>query len=217
MKKLAMLLLALALACSAALADGAWYCPQCGALNDSNYCPNDGTPRPEDFGQNGGYTQYAWQPAMLNQRLATRTGPGTWYDEPGSFFQAGAWITVLSKAYDTSNGIWWLQVEFTSGGAAYRAYTGLKRVDGLNIAAIPEETAIGRCTTPASALTGYYGPGYDYKEIKRKLPANVSCTIYGYAYGPSSDFIQIEMYDSGLGKTRRAWVPDWSVNDLVIW
>ena len=35
------------------------------------------------------YTQYSSVWATSNRRLATRTGPGTEYDEPGSFNQAG--------------------------------------------------------------------------------------------------------------------------------
>jgi len=32
-----------------AAADGRWYCPNCGRLNDDNFCPKDGTPRPSDM------------------------------------------------------------------------------------------------------------------------------------------------------------------------
>ena len=158
------------------------------------------------------YTDYAYVPATLNSRLATRTGPGTGYDEPGSFLDAGYGVAALSKAYDASNGIWWVQVEFSEGGALYRAYTGAKRFDGLDLAALPEEKPIGRCTIGYS-MTGYYGPSYYYQPIGRSVPAGVSCTIWGYAYQDDGDFIQIEFFDSGINQYRRAWVPDWSVDD----
>ena len=47
----------------------------------------------------------AGRQAYLKMKLAARTGPGTWYDEPGSFFindYKSAWVNVLSKAWDTS-------------------------------------------------------------------------------------------------------------------
>ena len=175
-------------------------------------------PAAADYGYYGtdNYTDYAYVFATLNRRLATRTGPGTQYDEPGSFLGAGYSVTVLSKAYDTSNGIWWVQVEFTDGGATYRAYTGVKRFDGLDLSRIPEEKIIGRCTI-RNSMTGYYGPSYYYQPIGRSVPAGVSCDIYGYAYWDDADFIQIEFYDAGIGQYRRAWVPDWSVDDYEMY
>ena len=233
MKKLTALILATLLlaACFPALADGElWYCPVCDTWNTSNYCPNDGTPRESGYNYENGvyvpsveqqpsqnnYTQYASVTGTLNQRLSTRTGPSTKYDEPGTFLRAGDRVTVLSKAWDDVNEIWWLQVEFRSGGEKYRAYTGLKRFSDVNINAIPEEYPLGSCTI-GYEMEGYYGPSYEYKAIARKLPAGVSCTVYGYAYGGASDFIQVEFYDQGLKQMRRAWVPDWSVNNLYMY
>ena len=123
MKKLAALLLAAMLlaACAPVLADGdLWYCPVCDTWNTSNYCPNDGTARASGYNyvngvyvpntapqqstsSSGNYTQYASVTGTLNQRLSTRTGPSTKYDEPGSFLRAGDRVTVLSKAWDDDN------------------------------------------------------------------------------------------------------------------
>ena len=144
MKKIIALLLACLFACQLplALAGTSWYCPQCGRLNDNNFCPVDGTARPADTGSSsypgittstGNYTTYAYITGTLNAKLATRTGPGTQYDEPGTFLSAGSQVTVLSKAYDTRNEIWWIQVEFSVSGSRYRAYTGLKRFTNLNV------------------------------------------------------------------------------------
>ena len=233
MKKLTALILSAMLlaACFPALADGElWYCPVCDTWNTSNYCPNDGTPRESGYNYENGvyvpsveqqpsennYTKYADVTGTLNKRLSTRTGPSTKYDEPGTFLRAGDRVTVLSKAWDDVNEIWWLQVEFRSGGEKYRAYTGLKRFSDVNINSIPEEYPLGSCTI-GYEMEGYYGPSYDYKAIARKLPAGVSCTVYGYAYGGASDFIQVEFYDQGLKQMRRAWVPDWSVNNLYMY
>ncbi|MBP3540746.1 MAG: hypothetical protein J6K72_02855 [Clostridia bacterium] len=45
------------------------------------------------------------------QRLSTRSGPGTWYDDTGSYNQlANVWVEVRSRAWDSYNGIWWVEV-----------------------------------------------------------------------------------------------------------
>ncbi|MBR4360387.1 MAG: hypothetical protein IKP32_07195 [Clostridia bacterium] len=226
MKRLLALALALML-CAAyplALADGSdgWYCPQCGRLNYDNFCPSDGTARPtgnnnsgyNQYNYGGNATQYSYVTGRLNRKLATRTGPSTKYDEPGSFLTAGASVIVHSRSYDSMNEIWWLQVEFTANGEKYWAYTGLKRVDGINLYSILEEKQIGECYISQSTSC-YYGPSYSYKQIRRSIPAGVSCKIYGYVYGSGpndSDFIQVEFYDYNINQLRRAWVPDWTVD-----
>lgn len=221
MKRMLALLAAALLLCQIplALAD-TWYCPQCGRKNDNNYCPVDGTKRPANTQPqqqtSGNYTQYAYVTGKLSMKLATRTGPGTQYDEPGSFLSAGKQVTVLSKAFDNRNDIWWVQVEFSESGSTYRAYTGVKRFSNLNLNLIPEEKIIGKCTLSQS-VTGYYGPGYNYKAIGKKVPSGVKCDIYGYANGGGSDFIQIEFYDSNQGRTRRAWIPDWYADNYVMY
>ena len=211
----ALVLLVIFLLPSVGLATSTWYCPTCGRLNDNNFCPVDGTARPTGaYSSTSNYTNYSYVLAILNSKLATRTGPGTQYDEPGTFLSSGSQVRVLSKAYDQRNQIWWVQVEFSSGGSLYRAYTGLKRFSNLIINSVPEEKVIGTCTFSQS-ITGYYGPGYNYRAIAAKIPAGVSCTIYGYASAGDSDFIQVEFYDQG--RYRRAWVSDWNADDYVMY
>lgn len=198
-----------------------WYCPQCGNENYYNYCPMCGTAKPvypssQTNGWNTNYTSYAYMTAALNSRLASRTGPSTNYDEPGSFFNAGTSVTVLSRAYDSRNNIWWVQVEFKYSGAWYRVYTGVKRFNYLNLNFIPEEYQIGECRL-AHSMTGRYGPGTGYAAIKRPLPAYASCAVYGYADGGNGDYVQIECYDSGLNQYRRAWVPVSAVSGLILY
>ena len=55
MKRLISFLLAMILlfAAGTALADD-WYCPECGQKNSGNFCPNDGTKRPDGGGGGGG-------------------------------------------------------------------------------------------------------------------------------------------------------------------
>ena len=216
-----LLILALCLACASALADG-WFCPTCGNPYPDSYlfCPKDGTAKPADLGgyADDNYTVYADVYATSIARVATRTGPGTQYDEPGSFHKAGTCYRVLSKGYDSRNGIWWVQIEISYQGGTIWAYTGAEKRFGnnLNLNAIPEEKIIGRCRT-SSSLTGAYAPTADGLTIKRKVPAGVECAIYGYYYRPAGDMILVEFYDSGLNCYRRAWIQDAFVDDYEMY
>ena len=92
--------------------------------------------------------------AYLKMALSTRTGPGNWYDEPGTFFSnnyQNTSVRVLSKAWDERNSIWWLQVEFYISSTPYRAYTGLKRVN-IDINNVPNEKVLGTAVTRRSAV-----------------------------------------------------------------
>ena len=148
-----------------------------------------------------GYGLYAG----LTQKLATRTGPGTWYDEPGTFF-SGSWsytsVRVLTRAWDSRNDIWWVQVEFTSGGKDYRAYTGLKRVS-VNINSVPDEQVLGTASMLRSAAA-CWGPGSNYARSSTNIPSGISVTVLDVENG----YAQIEFSDSRVGYSRRrAWTP----------
>ena len=151
-------------------------------------------------------TSFAYVTGTLNQRLATRTGPGTQYDEPDSFFSAGTRVTLLSKAYDQRNGIWWVQVEFSENGSRYRAYTGAKRFSDLNLNQLPEERKLGYCFIPFESIAGYYGPSYSYQRIARNVPGHDDVEIIAISKDSGTYFYQVEFYDSGIGCWRRAWV-----------
>lgn len=168
--------------------------------------------------QNGSdhYSDYSNVKYTLNKKIATRTGPGTNYDEPGTFLAPGDTVTVLSKVADPTNEIYWVQVEFTVGGQKYRAYTGHWRLNNFNPSAVPDEVPIGSCTVSMN-LECFYGPGYNYKKIARSVPSGVNCTIYGYVEGSGSDFILIEFYDKNLDCYRRAWVSDPFVDDYTMY
>ncbi len=146
--------------------------------------------------------------AGLKMKLATRTGPGTWYDQPGSFFSGNyrsTSVRVLTRAWDDSNEIWWLQVEFTYHDMLCRAYTGLKRVN-VDINSVPEEQVIGSARTTRSAA-GYWGPGTDYMASQYDIPSGTYVTVLDEENG----YAQVEFYDSRPGdskvNTRRAWIP----------
>ena len=169
------------------------------------------------------YTYYSSVWAKANNKLATRTGPGTQYDEPGTFNTAGEY-RILSKAYDGN--IWWLQVEIRTNKGTIWAYTGLKRFNNVDLNRIPEEKVIGRCKT-AFDMTGYYSPVMsDEYAIRQIVPGGVQCNIYGYYNDPyddggngegGCDYIQIEFYDPNTRQYRRAWVPDPFVDDYEMY
>ena len=135
-------------------------------------------------------------------KLATRSGPGTQYDEPGTFFGKN-WQTqnvkVLGKAWDGS--IWWVLVDFSNGGkASYRVWTGLKRVD-VDINKVKEYYPKGQGTVNSTSET-YRGPGGKYAR------ANVS--INGWkdveAYGRENGYVEVEFQQGS--KWYRLWVPE---------
>jgi len=145
--------------------------------------------------------------AYLKMALATRTGPGTWYDEPGTFFGSTykeTSVRVLSKAWDDRNSIWWLQVEFYRNSMLYRAYTGLKRVE-IDINDVPEEKVLGTAVTQR-ASAGYWGPGTDYAASQYDIPSGISVTVLDV----ENNYAQIEFYDGRTADRsyarRRAWI-----------
>ena len=99
--------------------------------------------------------------ARLNQKIATRTGPGTNYTEPGTFLSQGNYVTVHTRVWDSRNEIWWVQVDFTSGGYRYRAYTGSWRMS-VDLSRVPQERSLGTVRVTANTCV-YAGPGWDYK------------------------------------------------------
>ena len=145
--------------------------------------------------------------ARLKMALATRTGPGTWYDEPGTFFSSNyreTSVRVLSRAWDDRNSIWWLQVEFYRNSMLYRAYTGLKRVD-IDIDDVPEENVLGTAVTQRSAA-GYWGPGTEYAASQYDIPSGISVTVLDI----ENNYAQVEFYDGRTADRsyarRRAWI-----------
>ena len=140
--------------------------------------------------------------APLLMKLATRSGPGTQYDEPGTFFGSN-WqdtiVRVLGRYWDGS--IWWVQVDFSNGGkASYRVWTGLKRVD-VNIDRLQEVYPSGQGTVSSTSET-YRGPGGKYARAK--------VTINGWkdvvSYGRENGYVEVEFEQSG--KLYRVWVPE---------
>ena len=79
---------------------------------------------------------------VKDSRIATRSGPGTKYTEPGTFLSRGDSVIVHTKVWDSRNEIYWVQVEFTYRGEGYRVYTGSWRLD-VDLNRVPYEIVEG--------------------------------------------------------------------------
>ena len=155
------------------------------------------------IGIGGGFAYGSGVRANLKMRLSTRSGPGTGYDEPGTFFdrnwQSNA-VQVLGKAWDGANEIWWVLVDFQSDGARYRVWTGLKRVS-ITAESVPVISAAGQGTIEPTETRR--GPGTQYA----KGP-----TVYEWKsvsiYGRENGWIEVEYKNDGNGRLYRCWVPE---------
>ena len=108
-----------------------------------NYAPKNSiyTFNFRDSGSSGQYGSYSQEHyALAIQKLATRSGPGTQYSEPGTFNVKGQMIRILSKAYD-SGGVLWVKCVIPYKGSTVIAWTGWKRFDHstLDINTVPYE------------------------------------------------------------------------------
>ncbi len=147
---------------------------------------------------------------QLKERIATRSGPGTWYDEPGSFFGKGDYVSVITKAWDEENGIWWFQVEFQYDGEWYRAYTPASRID-LNPGSIPSEDADIMNPDSRRVLYDqrvYFGPGEEYKMYKVSMLYEGSKADLIYAEELNGEiWALVHYFDYATDEDRRGWVP----------
>ena len=90
---------------------------------------------------------------LATQKLATRDGPGTTYNEKGTYNVAGQYIKVLSRAWDKRNSIWWVKCEIPYRNEVRVLWTGYKRFDSstLPLESIPMEGQQASVTQPPAA------------------------------------------------------------------
>lgn len=145
--------------------------------------------------------------APLLQTAATRSGPSTRYDEPGSFFRKGVSVNVISKAWDDVNELWWFQIEFQYRDEWMRAYTTDNRVD-IDPELVPTEIDEGDMREVLYNQRVYFGPGEEYKMYKMSmLYEGARATIYNYEERDEQIWAQIHYYDDVTSAYRRGWVP----------
>ena len=134
------------------------------------------TPKPVEYPSASGVIGYS------NQRIPTRSGPGTMYDEPGSFFSAGQEVKVVGKSWDDNNHLYWYHLEFEYKDAWYRLYTTDGRIDVANVEAIPDQPARGDALDTQYSLYDcdiYYGPGENYAKVRNvTMLKDKRCDVY---------------------------------------
>ena len=150
-----------------------------------------------------GYSINSGAGTVLNQRMSTRSGPGSAYLDLGTYFESGTVVSTLTSARDRG-GSWWIQVDFGYHGKQRRAYAPASCFS-IDAGSLPCENAIGQATV-SSDCTAFYGPGSNYARYDAPVPAGTSVTVYAYENG----YAQIE-YTTSSGALSRAWV---SKNDL---
>ena len=204
--------------CGAPRPSGSWECDNCGETgNIGNFCTNCGAAKPpagaqEEEAKTLPDTAPASIESKLKMKLSTRSGPGTDYEETGTFFGKN-WkkqtVTVTGKAWDGS--MWWAQVDFRNGKKAkYRVWTGFKRLDltDAETARLVEITKQG--TLHVDATEAYCGPGTDYAKLGDVLFFEDGIDFYGWENG----FVEIDYYDVNREIQRRVWVPEKKVSGV---
>ncbi len=123
-------------------------------------------------------TARAYTPASLNQRMATRSGPGTQYTEELGIMPENTEIKLIEFV---TTGVPWGLVEFYRNGVKVRAYTGMKRINAHGPVAQGTldyyEVVLSR-DTPV-----YYGPGYDFGQRKDTVRAGTTLRVFGSENG----------------------------------
>ena len=165
-------------------------------------------------------------PGLTIDKLSTRTGPGTQYTDSGTYSVKGQWINVLSRAWDSHNGIWWVKCEIPYNGEIRVLWTGYKRFDSSTIPldSIPIEGSSSSSTPSYNGGSGYFpiigqtcviyeegsntrsGPGTGYAKIGR-VERGSSYVVCDYALGDTNkDWYQIRT-NNGL-----VWISSMLVN-----
>ena len=159
------------------------------------------TPQPVDYPSSSGVIGYA------NKRLATRSGPGTMYDEPGSFLSADSEVKVVAKSWDENNHLYWYHFEFEYKNEWYRLYTTDSRIDVENVTLIPDQPVRYAPLDTKHSLYDcdiYYGPGKPYARVRNVImDEGKRCDVYAIENG----WALVDYYDYGRDVNRRGWIP----------
>ena len=148
----------------------------------------------------------------LKMKLATRSGPGTQYAEPGTFFGSN-WekqtVKVMKKSYDGS--VWWVKVDFQNGIKNwYRVWSGVKRVD-VDLNPLKEERDICQCDIEPTNDT-WYGPGGKYARSNVVINRPACGEIYQFENG----YVDVKYWyeDDWADGEHRIWLPERVVHNL---
>lgn len=151
-KLLAVALVAMMLLPSVAMA---WYCAYCGAQNSWNFCQMCGKAKNSGGSGSSSYTADVY--ALANQRISTRTGPGTQYTEGGTYYLGGQYLRLTYKAWDSRNSIYWVLVDIPGVG---QLWTGAKRFDNLDLNQLPDWNGSSSTGSGSGTGTGSWSSGF---------------------------------------------------------
>ncbi|MBR5232511.1 MAG: hypothetical protein IKW00_09755 [Clostridia bacterium] len=145
------------------------------------------------------FFRYTPHEAQANQKLATRSGPGTEYTGTLTYPKE----TKVKTYYITDgSGVDWVCFSFTYRGEDYLLYTGNKRIDSRQALPVNREEK----TFPAyitKEVTPFYGPGYTYARAEHTVPAGSA--VQG-VYQTTEGWLMFDYQVPG-GRIQRAWAP----------
>lgn len=158
------------------------------------------TPKPVGYPSEVGVIGYA------NERIPTRSGPGTGYEWTSSYYGAGHQVKVTSKCWDDNNDLYWYLIEFEYEGEWYRLYTTEHSIDA-DTSTVPVEPQVGDPLDTRKGLAEhayYYGPGDEYAVVEdAKMVVGKRCDVYLI----ENEWALVEYMDYAKDVARRAWVP----------
>ena len=167
-------------------------------LPDGQYESSSGSDYTVQFGGIP-YFRYTAHEAKANQKLATRSGPGTEYTSTLTYPKE----TKVKTYYITDgSGVDWVYFSFTYRGEDYLLYTGNKRIDSQTPVTVNREEQ----TFPAyitKEVTPFFGPGYNYAHAEHTVPAGSA--VQG-VYQTPEGWLMFDYQVPG-GRIQRAWAP----------
>lgn len=145
------------------------------------------------------YFRYTAHAATPNQKLATRSGPGTEYTGTLTYPKD----TKVKTYYITDgSGVDWVYFSFTYRGEDYMLYTGTKRIDSAQMLPVNREEKTFSVSI-LKEVTPFFGPGYTYARAEHTVPAGSS--VKG-VYQTNEGWLMFDYQVPG-GRIQRAWVP----------
>ena len=143
-----------------------------------------------------------WNLAYTNQKIATRSGPSTSFDEIRTFnLPVGTPVNVLR--IQTTKGTPWVEIEFLYEGEWVRVWTGKKRIDKASTGGLQGDYEVFGNGVIIKETSGLYGPGYEYRTLYSDVEAGTNVEILYEENG-----WYLVQYKAPKGKLiMRTWVP----------
>ena len=208
--------LAVIVACitfSAASASGStWYCPECGRLNDGNFCPKDATPRPQDLLSDKFDVFSDYYPGAMaslrkfsgnDQRHQSYAGPGSDYSTAGAYKSRKVQGV---EAFFEENGYVFVHLSYETVADRYLYFRKNLFSNLPSVPSISEWTY--KKGTTISSITPSWGPGSGYT-TEKEFVARKNLRIN--ALFKQNDYVYAE-YECARGTVRR-WLPE----DMIEW